>query len=413
MQNKQLFIIVFILVLLLSVTIPANAQTDTPLDGTPEGRIGEVKGKIVNRSPGASISEGVDVMLHIWDQNYNGKGMLHGQSEPDGSFHFTDVSFEPNLLYAVMANYEGASYFSEPVILRDDETTLEFDVPIYETTTDLSKTQLDQVHVIFFFEQGGLKVAELYILSNLGEYTVKDAVKLDNGLTATLKFSLPENAANVSFNSNDNNRFVQYSGGFADTSPLVPGVSSTRIILDYVLPYDDEQSYTFIPPLVTNEVKFLIIQDPGIKFEGDELVFDGTQTMQDGTTLDVYTHEGLQPNEILEVSISGRPTNSVSGMIDEKSLSPKLPTSGLEIGIGGILLGLALVVVGMWWWRKPTDIHRNEEEAGPDQDELVTGIILPEYTVESGDSKRDELAIQEAVLQQQVKTAVRGEDKSE
>lgn len=413
MQNKQPLILLFVLVLLLATSIPANAQTGTPPDGTPEGRIGEVKGNIVNRSPGASISESVDVMMHIWNQNYDSKGMLHGQSEPDGSFRFTDVSFEPDLLYAVMAAYEGASYFSEPVMLNDDETTLEFEVHVYETTTDLSNTQIDQVHVIFYFVQGGLKVAEIYILSNLGEYTVKDAVMLDDGGTATLRFPLPENAANVSYNSNDNNRFVQYSGGFADTSPLIPGNSSDRIMVSYVLPYEDQLSYTFNPPLVTNGVKFLVIQEPGIKLEGEELVFDGTQTMQDGTTFDVYSHEELQPGDSVKVTLSGQPTTSVSGMVGDKSTSPAFQTSSREIGIGGIILGLALIVAGVWWWRKPTDIHSDEEEAGTDQDELVTGIILPEYTVESGDSKRDELAIQEAVLQQQVKTAVRGEDKSE
>ena len=51
---------------------------------------------------------------------------------------------------------------------------LDLDVPVYETTKDLSNIHVDQMHVLFDVSPDGLETKELYILSNLGDRTVKD-----------------------------------------------------------------------------------------------------------------------------------------------------------------------------------------------------------------------------------------------
>ncbi len=362
MFNTRPLILFIVSILILLTKTPASAQTDIPPEGTPKGREGEVTGTIINRSPGGSIPESVDVMLHSWDQNFTEKGMLHGQSTADASFQFTEVSLEPNLLYAVMAIYDGVTYFSESMQVGAEDTSLDIEVPIYDTSTDLSQVQADNVHVLFLFAQGGLEVIEVYILSNQGEYTVKDAVLLDDGLPATYKFALPENAANVSFNTEDNNRFVQFPGGFADTAPHVPGNDSNQISVSYVLPYKDELSYNFTSPLFTSSVKFLVYQDPGINVEGDGIVFDGVQTMQDSMTLEVYSHDSLEPNETVRISITGKPTISTSLVGSEGQESLASRASNVEIGIGVFGLGLAFIAVGVWWWRKNTIGDSNDVE---------------------------------------------------
>lgn len=363
MNRKRTLIFVISLVIILVPAIIVKAQTETPSDEeAPTSQTGFATGIIINQSPGGEVPESVDLMLHIWDQNYQGKGMLHGQSSPDGSFQFADVPLEPNSIYAIMATYKGATYFSEPILLGPEDTLLEFEVPIYETTTDASHVRAEQVHVLFSFDQGGLRVWEVYLLSNLGEYTVKDAVTLEDGLTATIKFTLPEDAANVSFDSGDQTRFVQFSGGFADTWPLVPGVESSQVVLSYILPYDGALTFTFKPTMKVKGLRFLIIQDPGITIDGDDLIHDGTQALQDGTAFDVYAREELPANESIEVIISGEPTASVLRLETPESGMPIIRSSRLEIGIGVFVLGLALVGVGIWWWRKPPDGDRETVE---------------------------------------------------
>jgi len=251
MHIGKMTISLLAIALLSLFTTTAKAQTDTP----PEGQaVGEVTGVLVNQSPDGIVPENIELMLHVWDQNYMGQDMLHGQSLPDGSFIFPDVNLDPAMIYAVMASYEGALYYSESKSPGPDDTALQFEVPIYESTGHLSQVTIDQAHVLFSFEQGGMEILEVYFLSNMGEYTLKDAVTLDDGQSATLTFSLPENAANISFKDNDNARFIQFPGGFADTSPLVPGRGSAQIVLRYNTPYEDQSSYTFTPPVPVENV---------------------------------------------------------------------------------------------------------------------------------------------------------------
>src|SRR3990170_1030884 len=156
------FLIILTLPLLLLSFSPAFAQTGTPPVAPANGWTGVVTGAIVNGSPGGQTPPGLEIMLHGWDQNHGDKVMLHGQASQGGDFRFEDVTFEPGLLYAVMATYDGATYFSTPVQVEAGQSRLDVEVPIYETTHDLSQVQVEQLHMLFTFDQGGLAVTEVY-----------------------------------------------------------------------------------------------------------------------------------------------------------------------------------------------------------------------------------------------------------
>src|SRR3989304_8319513 len=99
-MKKTAFYLLIVLVAVSAVTTrPVLAQTETP----PTGPTGEIIGRIVNQNTGAVVEEELDVMLHILDKDRAGAGMLHGKSQSDGTFLFTDVPFDTNLQYAVMA----------------------------------------------------------------------------------------------------------------------------------------------------------------------------------------------------------------------------------------------------------------------------------------------------------------------
>ncbi len=351
MPIRRIVISLFVIAYLSLFTVTAKAQTDTPSNDVV---MGEVTGVVVNKSPDGIVPENIDLMLHVWDQNFIGQGMYHWQSLPDGSFIFSDIDLNPALNYAVMASHEGATYFSEIKAPAPEDTSVEFEVPIYETTGNLSQVTIDQAHVFFYFEQGVMEVMEIYILSNMGEFTVKDAVTLDNGQLATLVFALPENAASVSFNNNDDSRFSQYPSGFADTSPLIPGRDSAPIIVQYTTPYEDQFSYIFQPPVMVKNLEFFIAQDEGITIEAGNqgLTYDGSQTIQNNTNYDVYSHASLQAGESVEILISGESTNVSVPMIgaDETDATTKV-SSTLEIGLGVLFLGLVLIGLSVWRWR--------------------------------------------------------------
>lgn len=385
MSIKRLIISLFAVSLLGLNTATAKAQTETPSDENIP--LGEVTGTIVNKSPDGVIPENVELMLHAWDQNYMGQGMYHGQTLPDGSFIFTDVDLNPTLIFAVMATYDGATYFSETKAPSSTDTLLEFEVPIYDTTAHLTEVSIDQAHVLFSFVQSGMEILEVYFISNLGEYTIQNAVTLDDGQLATLAFSLPENASNISFKDSNETRFIQFPGGFADTSPLVPGRGAGQIVLRYLTPYEDQFTYTFSPPVPVEDVQFLVVQDDGITVEGGSITLEGPQTVQDGTTFDVYSHAPLQANERVAISISGEPTNVSVPLIEASETGSFLDfTSNLELGLGALVLGLTLIAAGVWWWRKP--IAENDEIDGlldqPDFRDLVAQIVELDEAYQAG-----------------------------
>ena len=344
--------------LLLAVALPINvrAQDRTPPAVGASSWKGEVAGSITNGTPGASLPEKVEVMLHGWNDTEE-KVMLHGESAPGGSFRFADVDFDPGLSYAAMATYKDVSYFSEPAQVKEGDLSLSFNIPVYETTDDLSQVKIDQMHVLFYAQEGELVVSEVYILSNAGNQTVKDTLVLPSGRKGSLKFPLPEEATNVEFDTRSTDRFIQVDGGFVDTSSIVPGEKNSQVILRFSLPYTGEFSYDFTAPVAVGGTSFLVPEASGLELQGSSLTPAGTQSMQDGSSFAIYTSPGLSPAETIQVSLSGKLNKGSSSLPSSRGFSQ-------GIAVGGSLLGLALLGVGVWWWRK------SEEHTGMGFDDI-------------------------------------------
>lgn len=397
---------------MLGFAAPVYAQTEMPPAAPEAAWTGEVTGTIVNRSPGAELPDKVDVMLHAWDQKQGEKFMLHGEITPAGEFRFEEVSFEPGLIYAVMADYEDAMYYSEPYQVQEGEESFALEVPIYESTDDLSQVKVDQMHVLFYFAQGGLAVSEVYVLSNSGDHTVKEAVELEDGTKATVKLPLPETAADLNFEGDPGGRFIQFAGGFADTAPLVPGHANNRIMLTYVLPYDDKLLYTYTAPLEINNVSYLYAEGAGIALAGEGLTPAGSWPMGNGADFGVLSHPALKTGETVQVEISGKPPATATsapgmGSVEE----PVSKTSKIGIGIGGLVLGLALIGVGIWWWRKPQDDDVEDIEVGEESEfeDALKEIALLDQAFERGEIPEEGYFDRRARLIRQIKAGLQSE----
>jgi len=256
-----------------------------------------------------------------------------------------------------MATYKDVSYFSEPAQVKEGDLSLSFNIPVYETTDDLSQVKIDQMHVLFYAQEGELVVSEVYILSNAGNLTVKDTLVLPSGRKGSLKFPLPEEATNVEFDTQSTDRFIQVDGGFVDTSPIVPGEKNSQVILRFSLPYTGEFSYDFTAPVAVGGTSFLVPEASGLELQGSSLTPAGTQSMQDGSSFAIYTSPGLSPAETIQVSLSGKLNKGSSSLPSSRGFSQ-------GIAVGGSLLGLALLGVGVWWWRK------SEEHTGMGFDDI-------------------------------------------
>lgn len=358
MKRVSFILIVSLFALSILNVHPALAQTETP----PTEPMGKVMGTVVNQNTGGIVTGVMDVMLHMLDQNFEGAGMLHGQSQADGTFLFSDVPFTAGSWYAVMASYDGVTYFSETIPV--DLTTMEvnIDVPVYESTSDLANIQVDQMHVIFDIAEDGLEIREIYSFSNMGERTVKNAYELgtdpQSGTTqfATLEFPLPDDADFIFFKPDDQDRFIKLDGGFADTYPILPGTQSSQLMVTYLVPYTDQKEYTYTAPLNITRINFLVPDQTDISLNGTGLTEPQPMNLQNGEAYRVYSHSELLAGQTVSVLVKGKMPEAASSK-----------NNNTLIGIVAAFVGFAVIGAGIWRWRKADDV--TEEEDGSEMDD--------------------------------------------
>ena len=359
MNKVLLSLLAILLVLSFYPTRLARAQSDTPATGP----AGEVHGTIINQNTGKAITGNLEVMLHVLDGNFAEKDMKHAQTGQDGAFVFADVPFDADLQFTVMAIYEGVTYSSQPTPADPNSMQVVIDVPVYESTTDLSSLQIDQMHVLFDFAEDGLETKEIYVISNLGERTVKDAYPLEDDQSATLKLPLPTDADYTFFSPQDQDRFLKFSGWFADTYPILPGASA-QLMVDYLVPYSGERNYTYTAPLNVAQINFLVPEQVDVSLQGAGLLGPEAMTLQNGKSYKVYSYTALSAGQTVSLSITGKAASETSNTQSSKALV-----------LGIAFLGLALMGVGIWWWRRPESAPPDENEV-PDNQTTLDEVIL-------------------------------------
>lgn len=341
---------------------PVLAQSETP----PAGPVGEVHGTIINRNSGKVVAESLDVMLHVLDQNLNDLDMKHAQSQPDGTFVFTNILFESNLQFTVMAIFDGATYSSNPAPADMNSMQVALDVPVYDSTTDLTNVQIDQMHVLFDFAEDGLETKEIYVLSSTSDRTVKDVYELAADKTATLKFPLPDDADYIFFKPDDQDRFVKVEGGFADTYPILPSTGSSQLMVSYLVPYNGEREYTYTAPLDIGSVNFLLPEKANVSLQGTGLIGPESMTLQNGKSYEVYSYSNLKMGQTMNVSIGGRVASTGLG---------KNNNTRNALAVGVAFLGLTIIGAGVWWWRKSDNSPEVVEDTSPNEITL-NGLVL-------------------------------------
>lgn len=393
MKRVLLFLAIAVFSLSTYSVRPALAQSPTP----PAGPLGEVHGTVINQNTGKVVAQTMEVMLHILDLDYADKDMLHGQSQSDGSFVFTDVPFDPSFQFAVMTTFDGVTYYS-PVQPADmSSLKVALDVPVYETTKDLATVQVDQMHVLFDFTADGLETKELYIVSNSGERTVKDVYDLGNDKFATLQFPLPKDADYIFFQPDDTDRFVKQAGSFADTYPVLTGDQYSQIMVSYLVPYSGERTYSYTAPINIAKINFLLPEEAGISLSGSNLYGPESMTLQDGKSYTVYSYENLQAGDKLNITFKGTAA---------KPESESKKTNNL-LAIGAAFLGFALLGVGIWWWRRSDQVEEEETIPPTDEpalDDVITEIALLDETYEEKGLSLEEYQKQRKVLLQKAKS---------
>lgn len=341
--------------------------TATPLVDVSQD-MGTITGVVVNASSGEVPIDQV-VTLHGFD---------HMQTvitetttiQSDGTFLFMDVDTSPELAYVVTIDYGQTTYGSDIGIFQEDIFALNLPLEIFETTTDASILTVDRMHLFFeFVDDETVRVIELYILSNP---TDKTLVAAEEGQT-TVNFVLPEEATHLEFQDGAiGERFLEMPGGFGDTISVRPGSGMYEILYAYEMPYKRKLDLVH-PMLYPVDAVVILIPEDGVKVKSQMLKDDGTRDVE-GMSYHLYSGGGLNANDDLRLTLSGRPSGSNLSIISGSS-------TGLAIGLG--VFGVALILSGVWLFSRTRTAKAEDEDVEeqvsvtkPDSDTEDIGTLM-------------------------------------
>jgi len=294
-------------------------------------------------------------------------------------------------------DYQGLTFNSDVYHSPDQiiDEVVELPISYYETTTDLSVLRADRMHIFFDFTRADVvQVVELFILNN----TSDKAIIASQANGGVVEYELPEGAGNLQFqDSTLGERYIQTEKGFADTASILPGEGS-QILFAYDLPYDRKMKVS-IPIPMPVDAAVIMLPSGTMKVTSDQLQSTGSRDVQ-GINLDMYSASNLVPDSTLEMTLSGKVSNT-----------PSLETGNTTgLLIGGGALGLVLVGAGIWMWRqkKPEEVEDVEEGTPVETtEEVMDAIITLDDRYKAGDLPEDAYKARRAELKTKLQSIMK------
>jgi hypothetical protein len=303
--------------------------------------LGTIGGTVVNGTAGGTVPAAIQVTLYGLDGD---SASIVGTTvtQADATFSFDEVEPTSGRLYFVRAEYEGVEYESGSAQLpADPAAPIELPLTIYETTADRSTAEVTQLHLILLEpSEGTLRVSEVWVLSNSGDRAI-----VPSG-AALLDIWLPQGAQLLDIQpSSPQDTFTETDQGLGYSTPLLPGDATARMAVTYDIPLSGHLTLTQTMDSRVESVVILTEQD-GVTVRGPGIVEAGPLDL--GTaSLRQYVAGPLAATERLEVTVSA---------------SGRFPW---DLVFGAAVLLASLLVVGVWWFRRPT--RMGEREAVPSE----------------------------------------------
>lgn len=369
-------------------TPPATAETGLddpikdPADSTAEPIEGTitVKGTVVNGTAGGSVPAGLEVTLHGFD-GMSEAAALTATTDGTGAYTFESVPVVPGRQFVAVVTYGGMIYGSENFAPEAGQSEYELPLQVYETSDDTSGIRIERIHLFFEFSPGQVIVGELFIVSNDGDTTAVDPA-------GTLRIPIPAGATELAVQgAEEGSDYTVTAEGLADLRAIRPGQGSAQILFSYRLPYDrglDLEQEVPYPVAVAN----VLMPDVGVEVKGDGLQELEAQSIQ-GTDYRNYSLLGLQAGDTLALQLSGKPKDAASS-------TTTVDPAGIAVGVGA--LGLALVGIGAWWYRRPARKSDDGPVGSSRTDALIQAIADLDDAFDAGEIEAREHQRQRAKL---------------
>ncbi len=252
---------------------------------------------ILDNTEGLLLEESPDVQLEGYDQFEQVFVESHPIS-PEGVVQFSGIPFPEGRVYFASILYGGAVYRSQIVLIETEQTSLDLQVEIFNTTTDQAGLIIDRVHVLVDFTQPDIaEIVEIYILSNLGDATIVPEAPGE----ISVEFPLPAGAVGIGFeDGNLGERYLKTDAGFGDTVSIPPGSGIYPVSVYYSLPYeknrlDFEQRFNY-------PVGAVVVMLPAgdVIVQGSTLEDMGVQSIPSGE-VQIYSGQAVARDDVFAV----------------------------------------------------------------------------------------------------------------
>ncbi len=242
--------------------------------------VGSVSGRVVNGTSDGVIEPGLNVELSGISSDGKQTEDRKTVTDASGAFSFAGLPVD-SYLYHINATYLGIPYPSDDIQLTSSAPSTDVELKVYETTDSDKAIHAQMDHVILDVDGSTrqLHVVEYLALENTGTLTFTGPAGGDATTPKpTLLFPLQAGVSDIGLvDGLDQSKAVLVQGGFADTSPVIPGARS--VTFSYTLPYDST-SFVLNKAIVYPTDKMSVLIPDKIKAQSDALPTSNTTSSQ-------------------------------------------------------------------------------------------------------------------------------------
>ena len=326
---------------------------------------GNVSGEIENRT-GSALPSDLKVTLRGFDHDNADPNAgpveilaVDAMVNPDGTYLFENVEIPFNRIFAIEVQQDQVTLQSEFAIVAEGAQSITMPIlNLYSITDDTSGLVMDEMQLIFEYGTETIQVYGIYSFRNPGSEIVA-VEQSDTGEIPFIRF--PEDAFSTGFEpTQESERFMSTDTGFA----IPPSAKAYQLIAFSTLAHTGDAldfSQAFALPVSS----ITIFTPVGVELDSLQLSNLGVQNIQDNTYR-VYQAAPMDAGTTLDFVISGDPDGATA-----------VSDSNNELIITAIALGLALLLGGLWMYRREETVQAEEapEDDFDSAEEVMDAII--------------------------------------
>jgi len=356
--------------------------------------VGSIRGQVTNGTEGGPVPADLEVTLH----GLEGADEVLSETttvESDGRFAFEGLEVISGRLFNVTVDYHGVSYESEMAHLVEGSSALELPLTIYETTADPAGLHVAQLHLILSSPLDGfVRGLEVWVFSNPGNHAILPAEG-----ESLLEVVLPEGAVPVQTSGGESlGPSSSASNGYLYTLGVPPGVASAQLAVVFDVPFNERLDLVQPVPYPMESV-VLLTEAGGLVPRGGGWQDLGAADFS-GVSVEQFAGEAPDAGETMRLTLVPGSGGSTSGNT----------LVGLGIGVG--VLGAAVIVTGLWWYRRrpaPSAVGMDHPVKGQTQDEaLLRAMAALDDEFEAGKLNAEEYRSRRQALKQRALDQARG-----